>query len=263
MEAKTGRVVAMASQPTYDPDGLGRRHHHASSSARLYSAKAGNPLLFRATQGQFAPGSTWKPIMTAGALNNGFSPSTRLDCSSGFQVGNRLVQELRVRRPTASSASTKALQISCDTFFYRVGYQLLAAVRHRRRRRERQGPAGRRGQDVRLRQADRHRPARARRPAGSPTGTGSWPTGRRMKDYYCKIDRKEHRHSDFLHVFAHEFCLEGYAYRAGDAVNFVDRPGRHPRHAAPAGPGVRRARPTAARSTSRGSPRRSSAPTAR
>ena len=51
----------------------------------------------RAYQGQFAPGSTWKPIMTVGALNNGFGPSTRLDCSSGFQVGNRLLQELRVR----------------------------------------------------------------------------------------------------------------------------------------------------------------------
>ena len=42
-----------------------------------------------------------------------------------------------------------------------------------------------------------------------------------------------------------------------------DRPGRHDRHAAPARPRVRRARPTAARSTSRGSARRSSAPTAR
>ena len=77
------------SQPTYDPKvwvgGITTKQ-----LKRLYSAKAGNPLLFRATQGQFAPGSTWKPIMTAGALNNGFSPSTRLDCSSGFQVGNRL-----------------------------------------------------------------------------------------------------------------------------------------------------------------------------
>ena len=148
-----------------------------SSSSRLYSAKAGNPLLFRATQGQFAPGSTWKPIMTAGALNNGFSPSTRLDCSSGFQVGNRLVQELRVRvlRP---HRLRQALQISCDTFFYRVGYQLLAEVRHRRRRRERQGPAGRRRPRSSASASPPASTSPARPAAGSPTGTGSWPTGR-------------------------------------------------------------------------------------
>ena len=60
--------------------------------------------------------------MTTGALNNGFSPSTRLDCSSGFQVGNRWFKNYE-------SASygligfDQALQISCDTFFYRVGYR--------------------------------------------------------------------------------------------------------------------------------------------
>ena len=54
------------------------------------------------------------------ALNNGFTPDSRLDCSSGVQVGNRWFKNYE-------SASygyidfAKALQISCDTFFYRVG----------------------------------------------------------------------------------------------------------------------------------------------
>ena len=89
MEARTGRIVAMASQPTYDPatwvGGVTQRQLE-----RLYSARAGTPLLSRATQGQFAPGSTWKPFMAVGALDNGFTPASRLDCSSGLQVGNRL-----------------------------------------------------------------------------------------------------------------------------------------------------------------------------
>src|SRR4051812_27306304 len=88
LDAHNGRVVAMAGSPTYDPKvwvgGITTKQ-----LKRLYSAEARYPLLFRATQGQFAPGSTWKLFMTAGALNNGMSPSTRLDCSSGFQVGNR------------------------------------------------------------------------------------------------------------------------------------------------------------------------------
>jgi penicillin-binding protein 2 len=43
-----------------------------------------------------------------------------------------------------------------------------------------------------------------------------------MKGYYCKVDKQNTTGKrDFLHVFAHEFCLEGFNYRAGDAVNFV------------------------------------------
>jgi penicillin-binding protein 2 len=38
------------------------------------------------------------------------------------------------------------------------------------------------------------------------------------KGYYCKIAKKPGY--DYLHLFAREFCLEGYQYRAGDAVNF-------------------------------------------
>jgi penicillin-binding protein 2 len=40
-----------------------------------------------------------------------------------------------------------------------------------------------------------------------------------MKNYYCKVGKRDG--SDFLHRFAREFCVEGFAYRAGDAVNFA------------------------------------------
>jgi len=40
-----------------------------------------------------------------------------------------------------------------------------------------------------------------------------------MKRYYCKVGKQPG--SDFLHRFAREFCVEGFAYRAGDAVNFA------------------------------------------
>jgi len=40
-----------------------------------------------------------------------------------------------------------------------------------------------------------------------------------MKGYYCKVGKRDG--TDFLHRFAREFCVEGFAYRAGDAVNFA------------------------------------------
>ena len=44
-----------------------------------------------------------------------------------------------------------------------------------------------------------------------------------MKSYYCGIADKpqDAKTSDFVYKFAREFCIEGYAYRAGDAVNFA------------------------------------------
>ena len=105
MEADTGRIVAMASQPTYDPnDWVGGIS--SKQLARLYSDAAGTPLLGRATQGQFAPGSTWKPFMTAGALTHGFSPtpgSTARRRSGSATATSRTTSPA----PTATSASTR------------------------------------------------------------------------------------------------------------------------------------------------------------
>src|SRR3954471_23401977 len=216
LDAKNGRVVAMAGAPTYDPKvwvgGI-----TSKQLSRLYSAEADNPLLFRATQGQFAPGSTWKPIMTAGALNNGYSQQTQLDCSPGFQVGNRLFKNYE-SESYGSIGFDKALQISCDTFFYRVGLYYWEKY----------------GTDI----ADVHAKDPLVKTAklfgfGRPTGVDLpgeasgrvadrvWKRAywKANKSYYCKIAKKPG--NDFLHVFAREFCVEGYAYRAGDSVNFV------------------------------------------
>ena len=58
------------------------------------------------------------------------------------------------------------------------------------------------------------------------------------KDYYCKIGKKPG--SDFLHVFAREFCTDGYALPGRRRGQLRDRPGRHAADAAPARGRVRR-----------------------
>ena len=216
LNAKNGRVVAMAGAPTYDPKvwvgGITTKQ-----LAKLYSKDGGNPLLSRATQGQFAPGSTWKPVMTAGALSNGYSRDTRLNCSSSFQVGNRAFKNYE-SGAHGYIGFDKALQYSCNTFFYRVGFDFWQRY----------------GTDV----AD----VKAKDPLvstakmfgfGGPTGIDipgeaggriadrTWKLAywKANKDYYCKLGKEDGY--DFLHRFAREFCVEGFAYRAGDAVNFA------------------------------------------
>ncbi|MDN5893786.1 MAG: penicillin-binding protein 2 [Nocardioides sp.] len=219
MEADTGRVVAMASQPTYDPsvwvNGISE-----DQLKRLYSEEAGTPLLSRATQGQFAPGSTWKPMMASGALTNGYTTDTRLDCSSAFQVGNRSFKNYE-SGAYGMIGFDKALEVSCNTFFYRVGYDFWRRY----------------GSDVSDVNAKDPLVETAKNFGfGKETGIDlpgeasgriadrKWKRAyfESQKDYYCSIDEDPpDGTSSFLKLFAHEFCLEGYAYRAGDAVNFA------------------------------------------
>ena len=220
MEADTGRIVAMASQPTYDP-GVWVGGITKKQLARLYSAAAGTPLLGRAMQGQFAPGSTWKPFMTAGALTHGYSPDTRLNCSSSFRVGNRDFKNYE-SGAYGYIGFDKALEVSCNTFFYRVGY----------------GYWQRYGSDVDDVNAKDPLVEEAKDFGfGSETGVDlpgeasgriadrKWKRAyyESMKDYYCGIadEPQDSKTSDFVYQFAREFCIEGFAYRAGDAVNFA------------------------------------------
>ncbi len=218
LEAQTGRVVAMASQPTYDP-GVWVGGITKGQLAELYSEKADNPLLGRATQGQFAPGSTWKPVMAVSALNHGYTSESRLNCSGGLQVGNRWFKNYE----SASEGYIgfdRALQLSCDTFFYRVGLAYW--------QRYGSDPTDVDARDP-LVEGARNFGFGRKTGIDLPGESGGRIADRRwklaywksMKDYYCEIDEKNTTGKrDFLHVYAHEFCLEGNYYRAGDAVNF-------------------------------------------
>ena len=219
MDTKTGRIVAMASYPTYDPGvwvgGITQRELDA-----LYSTKSGTPLVSRALQGQLAPGSTFKPITTAAAMGAGYSPKTRLDCSSFFEVGNRKFKNYE-SASYGMIGFDQALALSCDTFFYRIAYALWLKE-------------GGNSSDVTTR--DPLVEMAQKFGLGKPTGIDlpGEVSGRiadrkwkktyydAQKDYYCKIaDNPPAGTSAFLKQFAREFCVDGYKYRAGDAVNFA------------------------------------------
>ncbi|MCW2812952.1 MAG: spoVD [Nocardioides sp.] len=220
MEADTGRIVAMASQPTYDPSvwvgGITKKQ-----LSELYSEKAGTPLLSRATQGQFAPGSTWKPFMTSAALTNGYSTDASLPCGSSFQVGNRAFKNYE-SGAYGSIGFAKALEVSCNTFFYKVGFDYWQQY-------------GSDADDVDARdplveEAEEYG-------FGAETGIDlpgeasgriadrKWKRDyyRSMKKFYCGIADapQDAETSDFVYKFAYEFCIEGYKYKVTDAVNFA------------------------------------------
>ena len=142
---------------------------------------------------------------------------TRLNCSSAFQVGNRAFKNYE-SGAYGYIGFDKALQVSCNTFFYRVGYGFWAgwAPTSTTCTRRTRSSAPRRC-SASARRPGSTSPARRRgRIADRKWKLAYWKAN---KDYYCKLGEKPGY--DFLHRFAREFCLEGFAYRAGDAVNFA------------------------------------------
>jgi penicillin-binding protein A len=73
LEPATGRVLVMATNPTYNPNLIEKHFKEATRS----NAPCGAPLLNRATAGKYPPGSTFKMVTAAAALDTGrFTPSS-------------------------------------------------------------------------------------------------------------------------------------------------------------------------------------------
>jgi len=216
LNATNGQVVAMASFPTYDPavwvGGITQRDLDA-----LYSAQANKPLLNRADQGEYAPGSTFKPFTAAGALTHGFTESTKLDCSSSFTVGGRTFKNYE-SSSLGYITFAQALQYSCDTFFYRIGYHEWLRSGATATDVHASDPLVNNAQNFGFGRATGiDLPGEVSgRIADRTWKLAYWKAN---KNYYCKLGRSPQ--TDFLHVFAREFCIDGWNYRAGDAVNFA------------------------------------------
>ena len=117
VDVKTGGILAAANWPGYD------LNNYRSDYAAL-SADAGAPLLDRAFQGLYAPGSAFKPAVAAAALTAGFDPNDTVNCTgrylyySGYQPGC-----LQYGHAGPVDMRT-ALEQSCNIFFYDVGRRL-------------------------------------------------------------------------------------------------------------------------------------------
>jgi penicillin-binding protein 2 len=118
----TGRVLAMASYPTYNP----AVWTHGISQAefkKLFSLSDGEPVLNRATQGQYAPGSTFKVTSVAAAVAAGYSINGEYDCPATVTIGGHAYAN--DGSPSLGPMSlSEALIVSCDTVFYELAYDI-------------------------------------------------------------------------------------------------------------------------------------------
>ncbi|MBD7918714.1 penicillin-binding protein 2 [Cellulomonas sp. Sa3CUA2] len=129
IEPSTGRILAMVSTPGFDPNQLAV--HSTSEAAAAYRALAeapGNPLRSNATQERYAPGSTFKLVTAAAALESGSytadslvpSPTQLTLPQTTATIGNFGGSSCGGEEITL----TEALRISCNTAFASLGLTL-------------------------------------------------------------------------------------------------------------------------------------------
>ncbi|MCA1831854.1 MAG: peptidoglycan D,D-transpeptidase FtsI family protein [Actinomycetota bacterium] len=130
----TGAVLALYSYPTYDPNPLST--HDRSSMREAWerlNKNSSRPLIPRATQERYPPGSTFKPIIAAAALEAGLKPSTRFpNPSSGFHLPDttRTLKNFGggACRGGATISLADGLRVSCNSTFAQTALKIGAAA---------------------------------------------------------------------------------------------------------------------------------------
>lgn len=213
MESKTGRVVSMASNPEYDPNawvgGISGKDYK-----RLTGKKSNFPLINRAIQGLSAPGSVFKVVPTAAAVKAGYGFDGSYECSSDYSIGGQVFKNFE-SQGYGSIGLGRALEVSCDTVFYRLAHQEWIKDGGMKPKKNPKDWFYKTARDFGL---------------GKKTGIdvpneveGRVPDRQWKKDYWeankdewCKVKNPK----TYAQKIAKENCVSGMKMRAGDSVNY-------------------------------------------
>ena len=221
VDVRNGRILAMASYPTYDPSiwigGVTKRQYQTLVDTQSLSSNA--------YQGTFAPGSTFKVVSTAAAAESGYSLYGSYPCPSQLKVGPQTFRNFESSAYGRISLA-RALEVSCNTVFYGLAERMWQ-------------DAG--GPDAALDAADPIASAAGAFGLGQKTGIdlpgeaagrvssrqfkrSNW---EEMKDSWCRnaeegypeLRKTDPKQADYFTQLDKENCTDGYQWRAGDALN--------------------------------------------
>ncbi len=219
LEIKTGRVLAMASYPTYDP-AIWQKGLTVKQAEDLFSEAKGVPALSRPLQGLFAPASTFKSISVVAAAAAGYSLNASYNCPASVDIGNRTFKNFD------SVAAGRlpldlGIAISCDSLWYQISYDEWV----------KDG-----GLKPKSNPNDFFFNAAKAFGVGKSTGidlpselNGRLPNREwkqswyeQNKDFFCNFKERAQKKdlTQYLIDIAKENCIDGNKVRAGDAVNF-------------------------------------------
>ena len=133
LDARNGEVLAMASQPSFDPNIF--NSGVSGAQWRQWTANRATPLINKATNGLYAPGSTFKMVVALAALEARVTtPGERVSCPGHLDFGDTRFHCWN-RAGHGGLDMRTAIKLSCDVYFYemarRVGINRIAAMGRR------------------------------------------------------------------------------------------------------------------------------------
>ncbi len=130
MEVDTGRILAMASSPEFDPNVMQQANYNFQYAYEdVISDSVNTPLWNRAVQSSYPLGSVFKLITAAAALESGlYTPESRYECTSQYTelegfVGNDWTFDKDLP-PSGNLNLLEGLMRSCNPWFYHLGLDL-------------------------------------------------------------------------------------------------------------------------------------------
>jgi cell division protein FtsI/penicillin-binding protein 2 len=129
VEVDTGKVIAMVSNPPFDPNLFDPANENANPNYtdNPYD-EAGNPVFNRATNGQYPLGSVFKIITMAAALETGvFTEESEIYCGHSIEVCGNVLYDWTYEKekpPSGDLTLPEGLMRSCNPWFYHIGETL-------------------------------------------------------------------------------------------------------------------------------------------
>ncbi|HYP49945.1 MAG TPA: penicillin-binding protein 2, partial [Pyrinomonadaceae bacterium] len=125
MDPRNGEILAMASLPSFDPNVFvkGSTTPEGRKQIAQYYTNEERPLLNRAIQGRYHPGSTWKiPESVAGLQQGAITvKNSNVACGGGITIGNKFT---RCMGSHGSPPVDYAITHSCDGYYYRLALKM-------------------------------------------------------------------------------------------------------------------------------------------
>jgi penicillin-binding protein 2 len=126
MNPNNGEIMALASAPTFDPNLFSQRITTKAGRAEYQKLlnDPDHPMINRAIQGKYPPGSTWKPLMATAGLKQGAISidDSNLVCGGGITIGNKFTRCMGGNHGAPNIHV--AIMKSCDAYFYRLGLKM-------------------------------------------------------------------------------------------------------------------------------------------
>ncbi|MCL1995347.1 MAG: penicillin-binding transpeptidase domain-containing protein [Defluviitaleaceae bacterium] len=115
VQPSTGDVLSMVSFPAYNPNTVAQSWQYLVSDER-------SPLLNRATQGLYPPGSTFKILTAAAAVEQGMADFVHY-CLGSINIGGEIINNFN-NVPHGHIDMERAFALSCNTFFVALAYEI-------------------------------------------------------------------------------------------------------------------------------------------